>query len=173
MRRRVGVRGERELEARRATGSVGPSSGCGARAVGRRVEVRAARQAEAGEVVEQRRDVLVASGGSDDGQPAGELDRAHVDQAERHLGLRRIALRQRSCTCSFWRISEVVTPISGRLMTEHPRVLAAAVLRRVDDQRALVEGDAREPAGHDVHLLAAGDRKRAQVDVARLEARRR
>ena len=55
----------------------------------------------------------------------------------------RLALRRACLTASLRRISEVVTPISGRppatVSREHPRVLAAAVLARVDDQRAGVD----------------------------------
>src|SRR5688572_8271269 len=52
---------------------------------------------------------------------------------------------------------------------EHPGVFAAAALRRVDDERAALQRDAREPAGLHVNFLAV-ERERPQVDVPRLEA---
>ena len=92
---RVGELGEREL--------VGVEVGLGrpelrvARrlAVAVRVDVRAARQADPAQAVQQRRDRVVAERRQHDRQAAGELDRAHVDHPERHLALRRIALGHR------------------------------------------------------------------------------
>ena len=49
-----------------------------------------------------------------DGQAAGALDRPQVGEAERHLALRRVALRQRRAFGGRRRTSEVVTPMSGR-----------------------------------------------------------
>src|SRR5580765_2326473 len=51
------------------------------------------------------------------------------------------------------------------LLLEHPGIFAAAALRRVDDERAFSERDAREAARHNRHLVAEQD-VRPQVHVA-------
>src|SRR5690606_36878550 len=51
---------------------------------------------------------------------------------------------------------------------EHPRVYTAAALRRVHDERALTQCDARQAAGKDVDVLAVED-VGAQVDMAAFE----
>ncbi len=149
--------------------------------------IGSAGQQQPGQVVEQRVDVLGRQRRQRDGQPAGHLDGAHVGEAQRHLGLRRARRARTLCTCSFWRISETVTPITGLLMPSPPvhRTLAQFAHRsthvsllppfceELTTSAPGVEGDPREPAGQHVHVLAAGDRERAQIDVARLEARRR
>src|SRR4051812_28360852 len=57
-----------------------------------------------------------------------------------------------------------------RRLLQDPGVLRAAVLGRVDDQRAFVAGDAREPSREHARLGAlAHEDERPQVDVARGE----
>ena len=92
---RVGELGERELVAveRRLGGAELRVALLLAVAV--RVDVRAARQADAVEPLERRRDRVVAERREHDRDAAGALDRAHVDHPERHLALRRVALGQR------------------------------------------------------------------------------
>src|SRR5262245_32111842 len=51
---------------------------------------------------------------------------------------------------------------------EDPRVLAAAALRGIDDERALSQGDAGQPAGEHKNLLAVQD-IRTQIDVPALK----
>ena len=134
------------------------------------VDVGAARQADPAEAVEQRRDRVVAERRQHHRQPAGELDRAHVDHPERHLALRRIALgdgvglRRQADLRGRHADQRTAHP------AQHPRVLRPAVLGRVDHQRALVEGDAGEAARGDARLaVAAEEDVGAQVDVARGE----
>src|SRR5262245_32938458 len=57
-----------------------------------------------------------------------------------------------------------------RLSIQHPGVLAAAALRRVDDERALAERGAGEPARDDPDAVGAAQHERAQVDVAAVQA---
>ena len=45
--------------------------------------------------------------------------------------------------------SFATVPPAARMLVQHPRVLAAAALRRVDDERSLAQRDARQPARHD------------------------
>ena len=56
---------------------------------------------------------------------------------------------------------------------QHPGVLGAAAARGVDDELALGERDAGEPAGQHPHLVAVVDGEGAQVDVPRTAACRR
>ena len=65
------------------------------RAVGRRVEVRAAGQADAVEAVEQRREVIGADRRQHDGDRAGRVQRAQIGHPERHLGVRGLAVAAR------------------------------------------------------------------------------
>ena len=77
-------------------GSVGPSSTWrSVRAVGRRVEVGAAGQADAVQAVEQRREVIGADRREHDGDRAGRVERAQVGHPERHLGVRGLAVPAR------------------------------------------------------------------------------
>ena len=86
----VGGAGELELEAvERGLGRAEQLVRAGA--VGDGVEVGAAGQADAVEAVEQRLQPVLQRG-QHDRHPAGQLDRAHVGQAERHLMLRRLAV---------------------------------------------------------------------------------
>src|SRR5579872_2055226 len=55
-------------------------------------------------------------------------------------------------------------------LIQNPGVLGAAALARIDDERALLQRHARQPARHDGRALAAGEHERAQVDMARREA---
>ena len=57
-----------------------------------------------------------------------------------------------------------------RLVGEHPEILAAAALARVDDERALDQSDAAEGAG-DEPGLAPAQHEGPQVDVAGCRAR--
>src|SRR6185369_6809689 len=52
---------------------------------------------------------------------------------------------------------------------EHPRVLGAAALARIDDQRSVAQRHARKAAGDDPYA-AAVQHERTQVDVARRDA---
>ena len=82
---------------------------------------------------------------------------------ERHLGLRRVALGQRARVAPPARSSEVVTPISGARAHGTIHVsFAAAVLRRVDHERAGAEGDAGERRGQH----APGRRRSARRTAA-------
>src|SRR5215468_948783 len=53
---------------------------------------------------------------------------------------------------------------------EHPGVLGATALARIDDQRARLERHARETSGNDADAIAAGEHEWAQIDVARRHA---
>ena len=84
-------------------GSVGPSCVVAVvRAVGRRVEVRAAGQADAVEAIEQRREVIGADRREHDGDRPGGVERPQIGHPERHLGVRRLTVparrRQRAGT---------------------------------------------------------------------------
>lgn len=54
-------------------------------------------------------------------------------------------------------------------ITKNPGILAAATLRRIDDQGAFAQRDAREAAGNQSDFFAHKN-VGAQVDVARLDA---
>src|ERR1041384_1243845 len=53
---------------------------------------------------------------------------------------------------------------------QHPGILGAAALAGVDDQRAGLQGDAREAARHDADAIAAGQHERPKVHMARRKA---
>src|SRR3954452_14761622 len=53
---------------------------------------------------------------------------------------------------------------------QHPGILCAAALTVVDDQRTCLEGNAREPAGHNSDPIAAGEHEGPQIDMAWREA---
>ena len=139
-------------------------------AVAVRVDVRAARQADPAQAVEQRRDRVVAERRQHHRQAAGELDRAHVDHPERHLALRRIALGhrvgvrgephlrgrhadQRTAHPASTHVS-FAPPFWDELTTSAPASNATRV----------------RPPGRDARIVVAPEEDiRAQVDVARRE----
>ena len=82
----------------------------------------------------------------------------------------RIGHAAQHCDCAPVRC-DIAMSMSGsqtRILGEHPRVLAAAALRRVDDERPFLERDAREAAGQHEDVLAVED-VRPQVDMPSLE----
>ena len=90
------------------------------RAVGGRVEVRAAGETEAVEAVEQRTEVVGAGRRQHHGDRAGGVERAQIGHPQRHLGVRGLAVTARRRK-PLGRSSEVVTPMRGRI----PRSSAA------------------------------------------------
>src|ERR1700684_322874 len=52
---------------------------------------------------------------------------------------------------------------------EHPGILGAPALRRIDHQRTFAQGDAGEPARNDAHGFA-GQHERPEIDVPRGDA---
>src|SRR5215471_8923452 len=52
---------------------------------------------------------------------------------------------------------------------DYPRILGPPALRGIDDQRSLLQRDARQSARNELHL-APGEHERAQVEVARGDA---
>src|ERR1700753_730491 len=51
---------------------------------------------------------------------------------------------------------------------QNPCILAAAALRRIHHQRALLERDARQPTGNNIHLVAK-ENVRTQIYMPRLQ----
>ena len=64
-------------------------------AVGRRVQVRPARQADAVEALDQRREVVRADGRQDHRDRAGGVERAQIRHPQGHLGVRGLAVAAR------------------------------------------------------------------------------
>ena len=64
-------------------------------AVGRRVQVRAARQADAVEAIDQRREVVGADGRQHHRDRAGGVERAQIRHPQRHLGVGGLAVAAR------------------------------------------------------------------------------
>ena len=110
--------GERELEGvQRRLGR--PELARGARARRRpRGQVRAAGEADAVEAGDQRLEVRHARR-QHDGHPAGALDRLQVGHPQRHLRVGRLALAAQGRRALLARSSEVVTPISGRMLSSY------------------------------------------------------
>ena len=91
---RVRPPGERELSKRASSRQVGPSSWCGAGAVGERVDVRAPREADAVDAVEQRFKLGSApSEGTTTGTAPACPDGAQVLHPEDHLALSRVGVQ--------------------------------------------------------------------------------
>ena len=124
------------------------------------------RTADAGEraAPEQRRpEVDVWSSAS----PASS-SRCPVTSISRHDRDRRARRSGSSRTCPRRRDTASASVARPALVGEHPGVLAAAALRRVDHQRAAAQRHARQPARGDLHV-ATEQHERPQVDVAALE----
>ena len=88
---RLGGADERDLEAVEVRLG-GAEAGVGLGAVDRRVQVRAARQAQAAEPVEQGLDAVDVQRRDDHGHRAGTADRLRIGEAERELLLGRLAV---------------------------------------------------------------------------------
>src|SRR3954471_4001619 len=56
------------------------------------------------------------------------------------------------------------------LTVQHPGVLRAAALARIDHQRSRLQGNAGKAAGNDADPVAAGQHEWSQIDMARREA---
>ena len=59
---------------------------------------------------------------------------------------------------------------SRKRIIDDPGILGAAALARIDDQRALIQRDPRQPARHDAHAIRAGEHEGPQIDMARRDA---
>src|SRR6266498_3378978 len=90
---------------------------------------------------------------------------AHIQEAGGVFGPFQVTAHPIQIVCDTRKHCSATFPLP-ELRIKDPRILAPTPLRGVDDQRAALEGDARQSTWYDSDLIAIKD-EGAEIDVAR------